>query len=77
MRSRLRSERPAPITNLQAIARYSAPMSEICPPSPPANETRGETAAAAAKWRALQKVANWVEKEWRDMQLEDAQIEII
>jgi len=26
---------------------------------------------------ALQKVANWVEREWRDMQLEDAQIEII
>ncbi|NIW47201.1 MAG: DUF503 family protein [candidate division Zixibacteria bacterium] len=26
---------------------------------------------------ALQKVANWVELEWRDMQLEDVQIELI
>lgn len=27
--------------------------------------------------RALQKVANWVEREWRDLELEDAQIELI
>jgi len=27
--------------------------------------------------RALQKVANWVDREWRDMELEDAQIEIL
>jgi len=25
----------------------------------------------------LQKIANWVEREWRDMEVEDAQIEII
>jgi uncharacterized protein YlxP (DUF503 family) len=25
----------------------------------------------------LQKVANWVDREWRDMELEDAQIELI
>jgi hypothetical protein len=25
----------------------------------------------------LQKIANWVEREWRDMEVEDLQIEII
>ena len=25
----------------------------------------------------LQKIANWVEREWRDMEVEDAQIEMI
>jgi uncharacterized protein YlxP (DUF503 family) len=27
--------------------------------------------------RLLQKVVNWVEREWRDMELEDTQIELI